>query len=136
VLKSAGPEWQKEVMREWFFQHFEDPVESCPHESSEGGFQYIWGGPFDAKEVLWNEFGGDVSEEVIDDLVSQLEEQCLEWSGVPTGPDFDDYLIDAVRARWGWVIQLDGRRRHRRLQPPRQLEISRPAPAPLGLEGS
>ena len=32
--------------------NFEDPANETPYESSEGGYIYIWGGPYDALEQL------------------------------------------------------------------------------------
>ena len=29
---------QMKVMRDWFFEHFEDPVERTPYNSDEGGY--------------------------------------------------------------------------------------------------
>ena len=43
---------QTEAMRKWFFEHFEDPAHRTPYESREGGYQWIWGGPYDARERL------------------------------------------------------------------------------------
>ena len=62
-------------MREWFFQNYEDPAQSTPHDSSEGGYQYVWGGPYDALEELGDEFGhlgipDDLIEEVANDVTS------------------------------------------------------------------
>lgn len=67
----------------WFYSNYEDPAESCPYESREGGYQYIWGGPYDAREEIEEEFSGVAPETVIDEVISELEEQSLEWSGRP-----------------------------------------------------
>jgi hypothetical protein len=40
------------TMVKWFFENFEDPAEETPFESAEGGYQYIWGGPYNANEEL------------------------------------------------------------------------------------
>ena len=87
---------QLDVMRTWFFQKYQNPVEECPYISKEGGYIYIWGGPYDAGEELHAEFDEVVPEEVIDELVEELEEQCYEWSGIPDRSDFDEYFLDAV----------------------------------------
>ena len=49
---------QLDIMRQWFYERYEDPVNSQPYESSEGGYIYINGGPFDAREELETEFYG------------------------------------------------------------------------------
>lgn len=80
-LEKAEPELQKGVMRAWFYRHYEDPVHSCPHDSGEGGYQFIYGGPYEAGEELQNEFSGIVPDEVIDELAEELTDECPEWSG-------------------------------------------------------
>ena len=40
-----------EAMKEWFWENFEDPANETPYESREGGYQWIWGGPFDARPL-------------------------------------------------------------------------------------
>ncbi|WP_289118345.1 PIN domain-containing protein [uncultured Idiomarina sp.] len=76
-------------LKAWFFSNYEDPAHSCPYETKEGGYQYIWGGPYDAREEIENEYSGVVSDSVIDEVVDDLESECLEWSGVP-----DEYPED------------------------------------------
>ena len=45
-----------EAMVDWFAANYEDPAQSTPYDSSEGGYQYIWGGPYDAEEEIWGAF--------------------------------------------------------------------------------
>ncbi|MXY05654.1 MAG: hypothetical protein F4169_01420 [Gammaproteobacteria bacterium] len=72
-LERLDPETQKEVLKAWFFHNFEDPAENTPYESREGGYQYIWGGPYDADEELRSEFEPlGVSDEVIDAVVEEV----------------------------------------------------------------
>jgi hypothetical protein len=56
-LKRMGRDRQKEYMRHWFHQNFEDPANETPCNSREGGYLYIWGGPYSAHEQLFDEFG-------------------------------------------------------------------------------
>jgi len=52
-LRKAKRSYQVEVMKDWFFRHFENPAETTPYESAEGGYIfYIWDGPYDAREEL------------------------------------------------------------------------------------
>jgi hypothetical protein len=51
-LKRASRETKLAVMKTWFFENYEDPVENTLYESAEGGYQYIWGGPYDAHQEL------------------------------------------------------------------------------------
>lgn len=78
-------------IKAWFFSNFEDPVNNCPYESGEGGYQYIWGGPYDAREEIEAEFGEVVPQAVIDEVVDELESICWEWSRVPEDQPGDEF---------------------------------------------
>jgi hypothetical protein len=75
-------------LRAWFFERYEDPNESCPYISAEGGYQYIYGGPYDAHDVfLYSGVWGTIFDEAfLENVVARLtdEADCVEWSGVPT----------------------------------------------------
>jgi hypothetical protein len=94
-LPNAQREEQLDAMRNWFLRHYEDPVENCPHDSGEGGYQYIYGGPYDASEELSTEFGGIVEDDLIEELASELDDISAEWSGDSNkfDADLDDYLF-------------------------------------------
>ncbi|EIZ1363831.1 DUF4935 domain-containing protein [Vibrio vulnificus] len=79
-------------MEMWFHSNYADPADMCPFESREGGYQYIWGGPYDAEEQLFSEFGGYVKDSIIEELASKLNDVCSEWSGRPEDPEPDDYI--------------------------------------------
>ncbi len=89
-------EAQLEMMRDWFFKHFEDPAERTPYESAEGGYIWIWGGPYDAREELDAEFGDSIPEDVIEELADELTRQCWEWAPTPSREDYDDFLVDDI----------------------------------------
>ena len=93
-LAEADRDTQFEVMKDWFYEHFEDPGERTPYESAEGGYIWIWGGPYDAREELEAEFGGVVPDDVIDDLVGELESECTQWAPTPSPDDYDNALIE------------------------------------------
>ncbi|MBE2206591.1 MAG: hypothetical protein IAE84_03345 [Saprospiraceae bacterium] len=80
-IRDADKETQKSIMKTWFLWHYENPSENTPHVSSEGGFLYFCGGPYDATEELMSEFEESVSEEVIQELINELEEEAYEWAG-------------------------------------------------------
>ena len=92
-LQQADRETQLEVMRNWFFSIYEDPVENTPYESAEGGYIYIWGGPYEASEKLADEFWGTVPDEVIDELVSELNDISWVWTKHPESHEewFDEF---------------------------------------------
>lgn len=89
---------QLEVMRTWFFENFEDPANSCPYETREGGYAYIYGGPYEASEELQAMFEGNVKYDYIEELVNDLQDQCYEWSANSNNIHdwYDEDLYDAV----------------------------------------
>ncbi len=97
-LKYKSKDDQIEVMRNWFFENFEDPAHSCPYNSREGGYAYIYGGPYDAQEELEMTFGGYIKDNYIEELVGELQHECFEWSGNSNNVDdwYDDDLYSAV----------------------------------------
>lgn len=95
-LQGADDETQTEVLRHWFYERYEDPAENTPHDSSEGGYFYLCGGPHDALDVLSDNFWDIVPEGVITALASELSDQSPEWAGKPSAEDFDDYLVEEI----------------------------------------
>lgn len=84
-----GRERQKEYMRHWFHQNFEDPAHETPYNSGEGGYLYIWGGPYNAHEQLFDEFGSLVSEDRIEEAANELEGEdgIYDWAPGRDHPD-------------------------------------------------
>src|SRR5258706_12932622 len=111
-LKRASKETQKEVMEGWFRENFEDPAESCPHDSGEGGYQYIYGGPYDAHEVLQEEFEGVVRESVLNELAEELSDESSVWSGTHRGneddwdPNLSNYFFRSLAASAGPFVEF------------------------------
>lgn len=75
------PESSKQKMRDWFYANFEDPVHSCPR--IDGEYLFVHGGPYDALEVLSEEFEGTYEWCEIEDLADELFGSSSEWSPVP-----------------------------------------------------
>lgn len=94
-LQKLKKDTQIEIMREWFFENYEDPNNRTPYESAEGGYIYIWGGPYDAREELEGEFGGYAKDEAIEELESELHDICWEWTKAESPDDYDDF--DEIR---------------------------------------
>lgn len=95
-LRNADRETQKEVIRTWFFANYEDPAERTPYESREGGYIYIWGGPYDAYEEISRVFEEYLPDDVIQELVDELEQNCLVWTSAPRDNDYDDYYSSVL----------------------------------------
>ncbi len=107
-LPNEDRDVQLDVMRTWFFENFEDPVERTPYESAEGGYIWIWGGPYDAQEKLSDAFGGVVPDDVIEELSSELNAECSQWA--PTGKpgDYDEYLVDDIAQITEYYLNFSG----------------------------
>lgn len=76
---------QRAFMEAWFRSHYEGPDVQTPHDP-ETGYIWIWGGPYDAADVLQGAFNGVVPLEVIQRLASDLTSEHWEWAPIP-GPD-------------------------------------------------
>lgn len=78
---------QARMMIDWFLSIYCDPVENSPHDSAEGGFQFIYGGPYSAEDELRAHFedaGGILDEVALLEVLNHLEEFCTEWTKLPT----------------------------------------------------
>ena len=67
-----------ELIRQWFFDNFEDPVHSVPYNSREGGYLYVWG-PYNARDIIENVFADTASDELIDAAINSVEAEGYEW---------------------------------------------------------
>ena len=87
---------QLRVMREWFLANYEDPAQSLPYESREGGYIWIDGGPYDPHEELSSKFHEFVPEAVIEELGDELSAECPEWAAQIDLSDDDPYGFDDI----------------------------------------
>jgi hypothetical protein len=80
-----------DVIKEWFLSNFEDPAQSTPR--NDGEFQYIWGGPYDARDEIGNAFSESVPEQIIEAAIRAVEAEGIDdWaphSNRPQ-PDYDE----------------------------------------------
>jgi hypothetical protein len=89
---------QRDFLRRWFLTHYEDPANETPYESAEGGYIYIWGGPYDAHEVLWENFEGVVPDDIIDAVADPLSQDMPDWAPVYKGePEHEEQSKENVR---------------------------------------
>jgi hypothetical protein len=92
-LEGLDQEERVAAMRDWFFDNFEDPAEHTPHDSGEGGYQYIWGGPYDALDEIGSAFP-DAEQQDIDEAVEQVQAVgTYDWAPTDGRIQLDD--IDA-----------------------------------------
>lgn len=90
-LEFKSKEKRAELIHDWFFERYEDPANSTPYNSSEGGYLYIWGGPYDALEVLSEEFEPWLSIETLEEIADELDLSAMDWERIPTEEDHRDY---------------------------------------------
>lgn len=95
-LANLTPEERVTAMVDWFSANFEDPAEETPYNSREGGYQYIWGGPYEARDELGDAFDGVATDEEIESAIEEIESGgIVDWAPhgsriQPDGPDEDD----------------------------------------------
>src|SRR6266446_7573762 len=68
------------LIKGWFFTNFEDPADHTPYDSSEGGYQYIWGGPYDTDDIIRNVFADVASDAIINAAISAIQNDGFEWA--------------------------------------------------------
>ena len=96
-LKRLGRKKQWAYMVHWFHGMFEDPAQETPYISREGGYQYIWGGPYEASHELGAEFGDIVSEEALKAAIAEVESNgIMEWAPGPGHPDQKARMEEAM----------------------------------------
>lgn len=78
-----------EAMVDWFFENFEDPVHQLPYVSAEGGYQWVFGGPYNASTELQENFP-DEDLELVEAAVSKIEaDGTLDWAEIQK-PEYAD----------------------------------------------
>jgi hypothetical protein len=76
---------------DWFHERYEDPANSLPYNSAEGGYQWVEGGPHDAADVLHGNFSR-VDEGTIKAAVDVIEEDGItDWARRSRDDDHADY---------------------------------------------
>lgn len=78
-----------DALVEWFFERYEDPAHRLPYVSAEGGYQWIYGGPYDARDVLGDNFS-DEPEDILEAAIDQIEVEATDWSPVPGPEDYGE----------------------------------------------
>jgi hypothetical protein len=85
---------QREVVLHWFYERFEHPDNRTPYDSGEGGYIWIWGGPYEPDDELSSEFDGLVDADLLQEIISELESESLEWGPAESPEDYDDSYIE------------------------------------------
>lgn len=76
---------KKDEIKKWFFENYDDPANLLPYESKEGGYFYIWGGPYSTDEIIYDNFGGELPEALLQDIIEEIENDYgdIQWSAKP-----------------------------------------------------
>lgn len=121
-IKKLEIDQQLDLMRHWFEDGFMSPDE-LPYDSSEGGYQWIWGPEADAREELENEFADVVNGEIIEQLSEELSDINPSWSPRPDESDLaQDYMTtwlpehihDPYTALMMTLVQIEDTAKRRR----------------------
>lgn len=95
-VKAMSTEEQVDMMVDWFNYHFEDPQNDTPYNKDSGGYLFLWGGPFDANEMIQDFFSGAVDLDTMMLAVDHLQRDAtLEWAPTIRG-DFYEHLEEEV----------------------------------------
>lgn len=82
---------QIKLIVDWFHSLYEDPAVRTPFETAEGGYQWVWGGPYDAREEVGDNFWHVASQEIIDAAVTQITRDGLyDWAPKEKPEDYAD----------------------------------------------
>ena len=96
-----------EALVKWFFERFEDPAHRVPYVSAEGGYQWIYGGPYDARVAIGDNFPHE-AEEIIDAAVDKIESEGLtEWAPVSSPRVYDERETSGEQVLSEIVRELD-----------------------------
>jgi hypothetical protein len=66
-----------ELIVEWFHRNFERPEESTPRD--EGDWVYIWGGPYEHRDIIGDLLSDVAPEPVIEAAIEILDREETEW---------------------------------------------------------
>lgn len=78
-------------MMEWFFQNYDDPANFLPYETKEGGYQYLFGGPYELDQILYDEFGDKYPDSNIENVIKNIEQEyrSISWAKRPNDDIYD-----------------------------------------------
>jgi hypothetical protein len=87
-IRRLDREAQVQLIADWFFSLYQDPANETPYNGREGGYLYIHGGPYDAREQIEAEFSGYVDDDIIEAATDFVESDgTLEWAPGHNHPD-------------------------------------------------
>ena len=77
-------------MKDWFFDNYDDPANFLPYETKEGGYQYLFGGPYELSNVLHEKFSSEYPSEYIESTINDIENEygSMDWEKKPNENDY------------------------------------------------
>lgn len=63
---------------DWFMDNYEDPANGVPYMSSEGGYIYWNGGPYEPDDVIQSEYP-NIDQETLDEVLDRIYADGYEW---------------------------------------------------------
>ncbi|MBW4692616.1 MAG: winged helix-turn-helix domain-containing protein [Lyngbya sp. HA4199-MV5] len=89
-------EYQVRALKEWFLSEYK------PASSVEGNSVSVLDGPYEALDVLSNEFSDILSSTIILKIAKEIEDNfsCKEWSKIPKDDDIDEYFIENLNTEF------------------------------------
>lgn len=91
-LENATEHEQLVFICKWFASRFTDPVNVLPYNTREGGYIWIDGGPYDARDEVECEFAGLVPDEVLEKAIEIIEDTGI-WGWSLADPYENDYEL-------------------------------------------
>jgi len=87
-------------MKEWFLDNYDDPANILPYETREGGYQYLFGGPYELHDILYEQFSSQYSNNYIDQVINSIENEygVMDWEKRPNEDDFLNELADELKS--------------------------------------
>lgn len=78
-------------MMQWFFEHYDDPANFLPYETKEGGYQYLFGGPYELDQIFYDEFGDIYPNSNIENVIKNIEQEYgdMTWAKKPNDEMYD-----------------------------------------------
>lgn len=89
-FRRLSREGKIDAMVQWFHENYEDPAIRTPYESAEGGYQWIWGGPYDAYDEIGDRFSDVAEEDLIEAAASEVTQDGLfDWAPKERPEDYE-----------------------------------------------
>lgn len=88
--EAADRESAIDTMTEWFHEQFEDPANDTPWDGEDKKYVFMWGGPYEAHDVLHENFDDQFPEDWVNEAVETVEmDGIFEWAPTSHGDYYE-----------------------------------------------